>query len=62
MVQEYINNALKFSNYKKLEDGSWFATVQGLNGVWANGETVEETRKELIEVIEEWLLLTPDLK
>jgi predicted RNase H-like HicB family nuclease len=25
--------------------------------VWANGNTVEESRKELISVLEEWLVL-----
>ncbi len=57
MIQEYINKALAVANYKILEDGTWFADIKPLSGVWANGESIEETRQELIEVIEEWLLL-----
>jgi predicted RNase H-like HicB family nuclease len=31
--------------------------VPGFRGVWANAETVEECRKELISVLEEWIVL-----
>ena len=34
-----------------------FVSVPGLNGAWATGNTIEEARAELIEVIEEWLVL-----
>jgi len=57
MLFEYIQAAIEKAEYKKLEDGSWFAEIPGFEGVWANKETVEECRKELIEVLEEWLLL-----
>jgi len=30
--------------------------VPGLVGVWATGKAIEECRKELVEVIEEWTL------
>ncbi|MGI8784448.1 MAG: type II toxin-antitoxin system HicB family antitoxin [Acidobacteriota bacterium] len=29
----------------------------GSKGVWANGPTVEACRRELVEVVEEWLIL-----
>ncbi|MBW1919642.1 MAG: type II toxin-antitoxin system HicB family antitoxin [Deltaproteobacteria bacterium] len=57
MLSEYIQNALLETKYKMLEDGTWFAEIPGFEGVWANGKTVEECRKELIEVLEEWLIL-----
>lgn len=57
MFSEYIQNAIAQAEYKKLEDGSWFAEIPGFEGVWANGSSVEECRRELIEVLEEWLLL-----
>ena len=28
-----------------------------MNGVWANGKNLEDCRKELKEVLEDWLLL-----
>jgi len=57
MIAEYISAALKMAEYKRLEDGSWFAEIPGFDGVWANGETVEICRSELSEVLEEWLIL-----
>ena len=57
MLTEYIQKALEKSEYKKLEDKSWFAEIPGFEGVWANTKTVEGTRKELQEVLEEWLFL-----
>jgi predicted RNase H-like HicB family nuclease len=57
MLVEYIQGALEKAEYKKLENGIWFAEIPGFEGVWANGKTVEECRKELVEVLEEWLIL-----
>lgn len=57
MLFEYIQGALEKAEYKKLDDGSWFAEIPGFEGVWANSRTVEECRKELMEVLEEWLIL-----
>ena len=42
---------------QRLEDGTWFAEIPGFKGVWANGDSIEECRKELIDVLEEWLVL-----
>lgn len=57
MIFEYCQRALEKAEYKKLEDGTWFAEIPGFRGVWANGKTVEESRKELISVLEEWIIL-----
>lgn len=57
MLIEYLNKALEGAEYKKLEDGTWFAEIPGFDGVWANAKSLEECRRELVEVIEEWILL-----
>jgi len=57
MLFEYIEKALEKTEYKRLDDDSWFAEIPGFEGVWANGKTVEGCRKELLEVLEEWILL-----
>lgn len=54
MLTEYIQSALRRSVYKQLEDQTWFAEIPGLEGVWANADTVEACRTELSEVLEEW--------
>lgn len=57
MILDYVNKSLEKSTYKQLEDGTWFAEISGFEGVWANGPTVEACRRELVEVVEEWLIL-----
>jgi predicted RNase H-like HicB family nuclease len=57
MLFEYIQGVLAKAEYKKLDDGTWFAEIPDFKGVWANSGTVEECRKELVEVLEEWLIL-----
>ena len=57
MLLEYTQKALLKAEYKKLDDGSWLAELPGFEGVWANGNTVEKCRAELLEVLEEWLIL-----
>ena len=57
MLFEYVQKAIEKAIYKQLENGTWFAEIPGFLGVWANGKTVESCRKELWEVLEEWLIL-----
>jgi len=57
MIIEYCQKAIEKAQYRKLEDGTWFAELPGFKGVWANADTVEKCRKELITVLEEWLIL-----
>ena len=57
MIIEYCKKVIERDEYKKLVDGSWFAEIPGFQGVWANGDSVEQCRNELVTVLEEWLLL-----
>ena len=57
MLSEYIAKTLKRARYKLLKDGSYFGEIPGLKGVWANAKSLENCRKELQEVLEDWLLL-----
>lgn len=57
MLTEYIHKALEKAQYKKLENGTWFAEIPGFEGVWANSDSVEICRHELKNVLEEWLVL-----
>ena len=56
MFSEYIQAALMQAKYDTLEDDSYVATVPGLQGVIAIGNSLEECRSDLIEVIEEWIV------
>jgi predicted RNase H-like HicB family nuclease len=57
MIIEYCQRALEKAEYKKLKDGTWFAEIPGFKGVWANGKRIEECRKDLMTVLEEWIVL-----
>jgi predicted RNase H-like HicB family nuclease len=57
MLSEYIEAALRRAKYETLENGTYMATVEGLRGVIATGETIEACRVDLIEVIEEWITI-----
>lgn len=57
MLTAFINACLKKAKYETLENGTIYAEIPELQGVWAEGKTVEECRNELVEVIEGWLFL-----
>lgn len=57
MLSEYIDRQIKKAKFKKLEDGSYFGSIPGFRGVWSNRRTLNASKKELREVLEEWLLL-----
>jgi predicted RNase H-like HicB family nuclease len=57
MFAEYIAAALEKAQYKVIENGDepYFVDVPELDGVWATGHTIEDARRELIEVLDEWI-------
>lgn len=58
MFTEYVNAALSRARYEIIEDSEpYYAEIPELEGVWATGKTLEECRKDLIEVIEGWLVV-----
>lgn len=57
MLTEFIIKKLKTAKYKLLKDKTFFAEIPGLKGVWANARNLEDCRRELREVLEEWVLL-----
>ena len=55
---EYIDAAIGMATYKVLDDdGTYYGEIAGLQGVWANADTLEECREELREVLEGWIEL-----
>ena len=57
MLSEFLEKKLKKAQYKLLKNRTYFGEVPGVRGVWANAKTLEACRKELREVLEDWLLL-----
>ncbi|HLB49642.1 MAG TPA: type II toxin-antitoxin system HicB family antitoxin [Anaerolineales bacterium] len=57
MLMEYIQAAMRLARYEILgDDKSYYGEIPGFDGVYANAPTLEECRKHLEEVLEEWVL------
>lgn len=52
---QFMDAAINQAHYEKMEDGEWFATIPGLTGLWATGNSVEAARKDLIEALDGWI-------
>lgn len=57
MLTEYVQAALKRAHYEIMENGRFWGEIPGLQGLWADGDTLEECRQTLQECLEEWLLI-----
>ncbi|MDW7775262.1 MAG: type II toxin-antitoxin system HicB family antitoxin [Methanosarcinales archaeon] len=58
MLIQYIQAALEHANYEIIDDEEpYYGEVSELQGVWASGNTLEECRKNLEEVIDEWIII-----
>jgi len=58
MITQYINAAMNRAHYEILKDDcSYYGEIAGFDGVFANAESLESCREQLLEVLEEWLLL-----
>jgi predicted RNase H-like HicB family nuclease len=59
MLIEYIQEALRRARYELIEDEEpYYGEIPDLKGVWATGETLEECRENLKEVVEGWILIS----
>lgn len=58
MILEYINAALEHAQCEIIEDTEpYYGEIPELPGVWATGRTLEECRRNLAGVIDEWLIV-----
>ena len=59
MLIEYIEESLKRAHYEIINDEEpFYGEVKELKGIWAAGNTLEECRKNLRDVIEGWILVS----
>lgn len=58
-IAQYIENFLRRAEYEYDEKTrSWCANVKELPGAYAQANTIEETREQLAEVIEDYILIS----
>lgn len=61
MLTKYIKAAMGKARYEILPDSTFYGEIVGLDGVYANADTLEACRDELEEVLEGWILLRVSL-
>jgi predicted RNase H-like HicB family nuclease len=55
MLMDYLDAAMRYAEYEHLEDGSWYAHIPNIPGLWVSGATEEEARVELKSALDDWL-------
>ena len=59
MILDYLSAALESAHYELIEDEEpFYASVPGLEGIWATGKSLEECRRNLSSAIEDWILFS----
>lgn len=53
----YIDSALSYAEYDKLEDGSFYGRIPVCKGVIAFGKSLRECENELQSTLEDWILV-----
>ncbi len=58
MFAAYLEAAMTRAEYEQLDDApEFFGRIPDFQGVWATGVSIDDCRRELGEVLEEWVLL-----
>ena len=56
VLSDYIRAAMGRAEYEKLDDGTYYGEIPGLQGVYANESKLEACRAELQSALEDWIL------
>jgi len=58
MLTAYIQAAMRHAHYEVIEHAKpYYGEIPACPGVWATGQTLENCRQELQEVLEDWIVL-----
>lgn len=59
MIVEYLKAALERAKYEIIDDEEpFYAEIDGVDGVWATGKTLEACRRNLSQALEDWVLFS----
>ena len=59
MLTEYIEAGMRKARYEVLDDdGTYYGEIDGVQGVWANEDTLAACREELRSAFEDWILFS----
>lgn len=57
MLNEYLRATMRHCQVELLEDGTYFASIPGFDGLWSNATTVEDCQQQLCDALDDWVLL-----
>ena len=57
MLTQFIDRCMRRAHYEIMENGRYWGESPGLQGVWAEGESLEQCRETLRDMLEDWLLI-----
>ena len=57
MLTRYIHQVMRGAHFELMENGRFYGSIPGFQGVWSEGGSLEECRDELIEAVEGWLIV-----
>jgi predicted RNase H-like HicB family nuclease len=52
---EYLNAAMKKAQFERMENGDYFGSITGFDGLWASGHTHEEAARDLYSALDGWI-------
>ena len=58
MLSEYIRAGMKSARYEVLDDGTFYGEISGLDGVYADADSLEACREELRSALEDWIVFS----
>ena len=59
MLSQYIQAAMQRARYEIINDKlPYYGEISDCQGVWASGKDLEECRRNLVEALEGWLVLS----
>lgn len=57
MLTDYIQQVMRRAHFEIMENGRFYGSIPGFQGVWSEGASLEECRDELGEAIDGWLIV-----
>jgi predicted RNase H-like HicB family nuclease len=56
MLTEYLRAVMAQAHYEIMEREGFYGEIPGFQGLYAQAETLEACREELVSALEDWLL------
>jgi predicted RNase H-like HicB family nuclease len=58
LLTTYLEGAMRQASYEQMADGSWWGSIPGFKGLWADGPGQDECQRELRSALEDWIVFS----